>query len=280
MTKTRLFVLTIYKLDLDYDAIYTQGQIKYMAWGLEHCPQTGTQHHQCWVMFINPRSDDVKNLKIIGELFGNSHTEPMRGYLLQNAAYCRKENELHEWGDKPRQGSRTDLDDAVKRIRDGQDTAESICLDDPGFYHQYGRTLHKAEDILMRKRFRNFQTTAIWLWGRSGVGKTHAAFTNLSPETHYDKPLDDKWWDGYTGQETVILNDFRGEIAYPTLLTLIDKWPTSVIRRCREPFPFLSKHIIITSCKPPELVYDQEPRDKMDQLLRRITVQEVAARPL
>ena len=57
---------------------------------------------------------------------------------------------------------------------------------------------------------------------------------------------DNDWQDGYTGQETVIINDFRGGIKYAVLLQLIDKWPAFVSRRGREPAPFLAKHVIIT----------------------------------
>lgn len=118
----------------------------------------------------------------------------------------------------------------------------------------------------------------VWLWGATGVGKSHTAFAGFNPETHYVKTLEDEWWDGYTGQATVILNDFRGQIVFSNLLTLIDKWPTSVKRRGREPFPFISKQVIITSDKPPEIIYYNVDKDRIGQLLRRIEIHEVTAR--
>ena len=83
------------------------------------------------------------------------------------------------------------------------------------------------------------------------------------------------------GQDTVILNDFRGNLKYEELLQLVDKWPKSVKRRNRQPMPFVSKHIIITSSLPPEQVYVQRnEKDSLDQLLRRITVIEMTAQPV
>lgn len=57
MPKTRLFVLTIFKLDLDYNEIYARGQIKYLAWGLEHCPKTDWDR-------TSPMLGDVREPKV------------------------------------------------------------------------------------------------------------------------------------------------------------------------------------------------------------------------
>ena len=113
--------------------------------------------------------------------------------------------------------------------------------------------------------------------GKTGVGKSHKAFDNYNSETHYLWKLNDKnWQDGYTGQEIVIINDFRGEINYNELLNLIDKWPYTLPRRGREPVPFLAKHIIITSSLPPEKVYwRRDNEDYLEQLFRRIKIIEV-----
>jgi len=116
-------------------------------------------------------------------------------------------------------------------------------------------------------------TKGIWIYGPTGRGKSHEAFQGFSPSTHYLYTDDGGWWDGYVGQETVIINDFRGKIPYDYMLQLIDKWPFNVRRRNREPFPFTSKRVIITSSLSPEDVYhNREENDKIEQLLRRLEV--------
>jgi len=139
--------------------------------------------------------------------------------------------------------------------------------------HQYGRTLDRIEDISMRKIHRTEMTEAVWLWGPTNVGKSHKAFEGYTPETHYLWPNDGRWWDGYRQQNTVIFNDFRGEIPYNVMLQIVDKWPFQVPRRGREPMPFTSKRVIITSSLSPMAVYhNREAEDSLAQLLRRMTV--------
>lgn len=197
----------------------------------------------------------------------------MRGRLVDNDEYCSKQDSLTELGARPQQGSRADLEDVVNRIASGDDSADNICVTDPGFYHMYGRTLQKAEDVMNRKKFRNFMTKGIWYYGDTGVGKSHKAFEGFDPETHYVKPVQDEWWDGYTGQEVVILNDIRGQIPYSELLNLVDKWPHSVKRRCREPTPFMAKVVIVTSSLHPLNVYTKiGVNDSLAQIHKRFEI--------
>lgn len=42
-----------------------------------------------------------------------------------------------------------------------------------------------------------------WLWGAPGLGKTK----QVHQHTDIYQKLANKWWDGYTGQETVLIDD-------------------------------------------------------------------------
>lgn len=44
----------------------------------------------------------------------------------------------------------------------------------------------------------------IWIYGPPGTGKTHRARTRYGKV--YLKPQN-KWWDGYQGEETVVIDD-------------------------------------------------------------------------
>jgi hypothetical protein len=79
-------------------------------------------------------------------------------------------------------------------------------------YHQYGRTLHKIEDIVLRTKYRSWMTTCTWYYGPTATGKSHRAFEGFNPITDYVWADDNGWQDGYTGQPRVIINDFRGDI--------------------------------------------------------------------
>ena len=155
----------------------------------------------------------------------------------------------------------------------GKVTVDQVAVDDPIKFHQYGRTLSKIEDLALRKQFRSWMTTCEWIYGPTGTGKSARAFEGYNPDTHYLWKDDKGWQDGYVGQPIVIMNDFRGEIPYNSLLQLIDRYPHFVSRRGREPAPFLAKHVIITSSLSPDQVYHRRlEQDSIEQLLRRIKV--------
>lgn len=242
-------------------------KMKWLCFGKEKCPTTGRIHWQGVVYWIHPHTK-----KGAGKLLNNAHVENCKGTLEENIKYCQKEGQYEEYGERPSQGARTDLIALYKEIQNGK-TVEEIRSEQPDTYHQYGRTLEKLEDDVLRKKWRTWMTKGIWYHGKTGTGKSHKAFKDYHPDTHYLYRHDNGWWEGYKGQEVVIINDFRGEIKYNELLQIIDKWPYFVKRRCREPVPFLSKLVIITSSKRPEEVYyNLSQNDSIEQLMRRIDV--------
>jgi len=275
--KSRNFVITNWNIDCDYDKLILEGQLKYIAYGEEVCPTTGKRHHQMYVSFVNPKSASNKNLGKIGDMFGPIHANvmAMKGSFTQNEAYCSKEGDLQELGEKPKQGFRNDIREVADSILSGASTADDVCVDNPEFFHQYGRTLDRLECIALRKQFRKWMTKGIWIVGPSGSGKSHTAFENYSPDTHYIKNINEDWWDGYKGQETVIINEFRGEIRFSELLDLVDKWPKMIKWRSRESVPFLAKTVIITSIKHPKDVYVNQVDEPWRQFERRFVVKEM-----
>lgn len=239
---------------------------KYVIYGKE-LGANGTPHLQGYICFANACS-----LKALKKKIPRAHLEPAKGDAASNIAYCSKEGTVTERGERPQQGKRVDLDDLKKKIVAGM-PVDDIVLDNPMAYHQYGRTLHKIEDITFRRKFRTEMTKGIWIVGGTGVGKSHSAYAGFNPSTHYNWKMDHGWQDGYTGQGTVIINDFRGGIAYHDLLQMVDKWPYEVPRRGREPAPFLAHTVIITSSLRPEEVYNNlAASDSLEQLMRRFTV--------
>lgn len=252
------------------------GSWKYLMMGREICPTTNKPHWQSFVNFSDAKTMTAC-VKVLHKHFGiKCHVEPCKGSLEDNEQYCSKSKDYYEWGTRPAAGTRTDLNDIKNQILEGK-KVDSIAIETPIIYHQYGRTLNKIEDLAMRKKYRTVMTEGIWYWGKTGVGKSHKAFENFTPDTHYVYPNDSGWWDGYCQQDIVIINEFRGEIAFKELLDLCDKWPKSVKRRNREPMPFISKTIIITSCHPPDEVYVRSlnDNDRLDQLTRRFKVIEL-----
>ena len=120
-----------------------------------------------------------------------------------------------------------------------------------------------------------------WFYGPTGTGKTRKA-TQMMIERY-----DENWvsltgdlrtfFDPYNGEKGVIFDDIRkGSIVWNTLLTITDRYKTSVnVKGSR--IPWLAETIIFTSPQPFEEVFttekdgQREPWDGLDQFARRIT---------
>jgi hypothetical protein len=316
-SKVRCFTFTNFNVGFDYETLNKNTQVGYIAYGEEVCPKTKRLHHQGWIYFHNQRPWTPTNLVKIGLEFapehtpeekieheanisagcisaaqkkilikkyknaGAAHVEPMGGSLEQNVAYCSKEGKLVEFGNRPKQGNRTDLKGRIDEILNGETTADEIACSDPMFFHQYGRTLDRVEMIKWRKQFRSWKTKGTWYYGTTGVGKSYnhvfKGMKDFNPEKTYVKICDETFWDRYTGQEEVVLDEFRGQMPFSYLLQLTSGTPMWVKIKGKEGFPMLAKEIFITSPKPPEETYTNlgEDEGSMDQLYRRFTVYQV-----
>ena len=281
MSKTRGFVVTDWNLNNEesYREIMEKEQIQFIAFGREVCPKSNRQHNQAFIYFYNPRSTSNTNLNKIGNIFGEKHcfVKKMMGNFKQNEAYCSKEGDYNTIGEEPEQGSRGDIKENCRLILTGKLRPNDLAVLDPSNFNMYQRTYNNIFNQYLRKQFRKVATRGVWYWGKTGVGKSHNAFRDFSPETHYVKDLNVNWWDNYEQQRVVILNEFRGQIKYGELLDLLDKWPKSVPIRNNPSIPFTSSKIIITSSKPPEEIYSGilGGKEALSQLLRRCQIIEL-----
>jgi len=280
--KVRWFIVTQWNVDCDYKKLVGK-DIRWLTYGAEKCPDTGREHHQMYMYLRGNVTHGRRALNKMGDWFGPVHcsVRPMRGRLDENEYYCSKEGYMKEFGVKPKMGARGDLDDTKEAIMKGDLTVDEIAVENPQMFHMYGRTMERVEDIALRQRFRTEMTQGTWWHGPTAAGKSWHCFRDFDPATHYVKPLaegDAKWWDGYKGQETVIFNEFRGQVPFAELLDLMDKWPKTVSRRGREPVPFLAKRLLISSIRHPADVYVRQEGEPWGQFDRRCQVIELAPR--
>lgn len=272
MERSRTWCFTINNYNNEDIKVLKDLNYKYIVCG-DEVGDSGTPHIQGFVLFENALSFDSLKKK----LPKTTHIEKTKGTPQQNITYCKKSgNILYEDGTQPEQGKRKDLDTLKDDILEGRMTSEDIAIENPMIYHQYARTLTKIEDIAMRRKFRTEMTQGIWYHGITETGKSTKAFEGFNPLTHYNWKDDGGWQDGYIQQETVIINEFRGAIKYNDLLQLVDKWPYEVRRRNREPMPFTSKKVIITSSLHPSEIYrNLNEKDSLAQLIRRFEIIEL-----
>ena len=122
---------------------------------------------------------------------------------------------------------------------------------------------------------RKWMPDVYWLHGDAGTDKSRMARAVFSGSC-YCKPPDTKWFDGYDGQEVLILNDLRkSTFTYSYLLDLLDRYEFRVEVKGGY-VPLLAKVIIITCSKPHEILWAElggTENENIGQLTRRIKKQ-------
>lgn len=245
-----------------------EGKATYICWGVEK-GENNTPHLQGYIEF--PRDRQLSTIKRMPGC-KRMHLEARAGTQTQAIEYTKKDGDWVEYGHKKCAGERTDLKAVIDKLKSREITLDEIVLDYPNLYNQYNKTFEKALDIINRSRKRDGNMPeCIWLYGETGSGKSHKAFTE-NPDA-YVWGDNNGWWDTYDGHECVILNEFRGQIPFNQLLTLCDKWDTKVPRRGKEPTPFIAKKIVVTSAlRPSDVFHNLAQTDSLNQLYRRFQI--------
>lgn len=198
-----------------------------------------------------------------------------RGSQKENQDYCRKEQDnIYEEGNPMRQGQRKDLEEIKEDIEKGVSEREIA-------------ELHFSQWVVYRRSFSAYrqlilETPRTWitqvhiLWGDTGTGKTRFCWDQIGSRTVW-MPGDYQWFDGYCGQEIVIIDDFRGEYPIQLALKLFDRYPMRVPIKGG----FVNwnpKKIYITSNRNPDYWWPEAETSSLRAFKRRITnVEEIRA---
>lgn len=216
---------------------------EYLVYQKEVAPTTGTPHLQGYVYFKNART-----LTQMKKLDASSHWAPARGTADENKTYCTKEPRAAgpwEFGSKPQQGKRSDLEGLRQALVDKKDMS-FIQEHFFGDYLRYGRNIEKCAMILAKPR--DWPMEIICYWGPTGVGKTRLAMAENPGAYWKTKGL---WWCGYINEEVVIIDEFYGWLPWDFMLRLTDRYPLIVESKggaCQ----FVAKKIVFTSNDHPK----------------------------
>ena len=219
----------------------------------------GTPHLQGWVVYVNKRSESGvrKAWKRMLRGLGGAHLEVMRSKIDVNREYCKKEGEYEERGDIPmsqkdkgeKNKERWEL--ALSLSKEGR--FEEIPVD---IYFRYRSTCHKIYEDHKPAPVTLNTLDNHWFYGASGTGKSKEA-RDKYPSAYIK--MNNKWWDGYKGEEYVIIDDF-------------DKYDVAMsghLKRWCDHYPFPAEYkggskmirpktIIVTSNYTPEEIWEDE----------------------
>lgn len=259
MTRSRKWAFTYY--EIDKKQIFDDWEAEYLIVGHEICPTTGREHFQGYVRWKHPRSFEQMIKKLPG-----AHLECAKGSDKQNADYCSKEKILVEKGEmkEEKKGERKDLKEIKRRLTEGDYIAD-VAVENCKNYQQlkYAEGLNKY----IKRKVTYEKKNVKWFYGEPGCGKTREAIKAFDGDC-WISGRNLRWWDGYCGQENIVIDDFRGDYCtLHELLRILDGYNYRVEIKGGS-IELKAKNIIITSPSHPIEVYVGNENHK--QLMRRI----------
>lgn len=226
--------------------------------GEETAPTTGARHFQGFITWRR-----AYRLSQLRKLLPRAHWEPAKCADAGN--YCLKER-IWLNRDNRRPGARADIAAVYDSLEAGTPRAEWIRSVRPSHLQLRLREALEADYI----GDRDFRPTVIWLWGPTGSGKTRTAWES-DTDNCIIQPRD-RYWFGYRGQRTVVLDELRPrDTPFPQLLRWLDRYP------CAVPTFYgwaklRSRVMYVTAPAPPADLYAHEASaEDIGQLERRCT---------
>jgi len=268
------------------DALFRE-KVEFMSYQLEK-GEAGTPHLQGYIVLKEKAR--FQAFAKLSPLFVKAHFEVCKGGVKANVAYTTKEEGrvAGPWvyGDEPEEivkGKRTDLLAIKSAVVEGK-RQRDLWTDDKFFPTML--RYHKSIDTFISYSVpeRNFKTKIVVFYGETGCGKSYSAKAEY-PNSYYvphQKSGGITYWDKYSGQESVIVEEMGGgRFSHSFLKDLCDKGPVQV------PFhgglmEFNSKVLVFTSPVHPyywyEKFYEEKP-EEWKQMRRRFDEVRVFTEP-
>jgi hypothetical protein len=212
-----------------------RNDIKRAVGQTEVCPTTGSQHLQGYVQFRNA----VRHATL-RKLFTGANIRKAKGSPASNYTYCTKEETRQDaaaspfvFGSFPKrtQGRRTDIHEFVQELE--SDGINAAIESNPSILVRYPRGVQAYSQHVLRQRFSNLPTyrhvSVRVHQGDAGQGKTRAVYERA--HVHYGEmpyalfSMSPEWWDGYQGENVILLDDFYGQLPLNRLLRILDGYP-------------------------------------------------------
>ena len=200
--------------------------VTYVKGQLEVGAESATPHLQAYAEFKGQQ----KMKRLIGLMKG-MHLEKRMGSQGQAIDYVTKMDTRTagpwEHGKPRKQGERTDIKAASSAIKDGASWAD-LADEHPGVVMKYTRGVGKLKSIYDKA------DSAAWrevdvdvIYGETGTGKTRGVLYDEDGSRKDGVYVltcasDTLWFDGYDGEQTLLIDEFTGWIKYAFLLRLLD----------------------------------------------------------
>lgn len=179
----------------------------------------------------------------------------------------RVPDSLIELGDKPTVRSSARDWDAIKEKAKAGDLDS---IDSSVFVGHYNNLKRIRSDYVTPPRRDN--VTFHIFWGLTGSGKSFRAYSEATQdeETPYFKSSSNKWWDGYRGEQNVVVDEFEGKISVDHILRWVN-WMPCLVETKGGTIPLRAVNFWFTSNINPLSWWKELPKSQEEAFSRRIT---------
>jgi len=224
--------------------------------------ETGYRHWQ--VLVACKRKQSLRSIKRIFNGFG--HWELSRSSAADDYVWKEdtRDGEPFELGCRPlKRNDTTDWDKV--RVDACAGTFDDIPADI--FIRHYSSLCRIRADYLQPIAQERSCTV---FWGATGTGKSRRAWQEAGISA-YSKDPRTKFWCGYSGESSVIIDEFRGSVDIAHLLRWLDRYPCRVEIKGSS-YPLMATHYWITSNLPPTMWYPELDTATYRALERRMNI--------
>jgi len=232
--------------------------------------EQGTAHVQGYCQF--------KKQRRYGPLAArwHAHCEAARGTPTEASDYCKKDGNFEEIGEL-QEGGRQGGQLEKKRWEDARVAAREGRMDDipADIYIRHYGNLHRIFMDAMPKPPDLDALKNRWVYGPTGVGKSYGVRRRYG-QSLFNKPKN-KWWDGYNGEDTVLIEEVDPNDA-TWMAAFLKTWGDhySFVAECKGRSRCLRpKRIVVTSNYSIEQVFESKPYE-VEPLRRRYREMRVA----
>lgn len=247
---------------------------------LERGEQGGSEGYRHWQLYIENESQI--RFSTLCRKFPKGHFEPRKGTKWQAYRYVTKrdtsegvrvQSDGFEIPDQDTTGKSLSPDTIRQKIIEEDVSYRDLLLTER-LAPQHVNFARELEQQVLAEKWGNTtrDLRVDYIYGPPGCGKTSGFYKEHGYENVYSVSTYSHPWDAYNGEDTILMDEFAGQMEFEFLLKLLDRFPLRLPARYADRWAAFT-HVVMLSNIPLEdcYAYQLEHRgDQWDALCRRI----------